>query len=61
MPHNIERSAFRRGQYVGWDACGGLWNIRRHPGRYWYATERGGHGTKTAPTLKALASRLAND
>ncbi|MBF7012552.1 hypothetical protein QUC32_23165 [Novosphingobium resinovorum] len=59
MPHNIERSAFRKGEYVGWDAEGGLWNIKRHPGGYWYATERAGHGTLTGDTLRALSTKLA--
>ena len=59
MPHNIERSAFRKGEYVGWDATGALWNIRKHAGGYWYATERDGHGTLTGDTLKALSGKLA--
>jgi len=28
LPHNVEKSAFRRGEYVGY--AGGCWRITRH-------------------------------
>lgn len=35
MYHNIERSGFRRGEYVGY--AHGVWHIRRINGRQWEA------------------------
>lgn len=44
---NIEKSAFRRGEYVGY--ANGAWKIYRNGGRKWYAE----HRTKVAPFLSA--------
>ena len=38
MPHNIEKSGFRRGEYVGYGA-GTVWRIRRY-GDGWSADPR---------------------
>jgi hypothetical protein len=39
MPHNIEKSAFRRGEYVGYGS-GHVWRIRKE-GDLWLATTAG--------------------
>jgi hypothetical protein len=53
---NIERSAFRRGEYVGY--ANGVWRISRGP-RGWFATKRDGNArTLYAPTLRLLSIRL---
>lgn len=37
--HNIERSGFHRGEYVGY-SCGEVWNIVKKPGGGWHAVIR---------------------
>lgn len=43
MPHNIEKSAFRRGEYVGYGQ-GTVWHIRKSNSSYgrWVAFDRDG-------------------
>ena len=56
---NIEKSAFRKGEYVGY-ACGLVWNIRKD-GREWIATAHGaGLRPCTAPSLALLSVALEN-
>lgn len=54
MYHNIERSGFHRGQYVGYDG-GGVWRIRK-VGKRWMATKDGVSFTRT--TLKEISEAL---
>jgi len=61
--HNIARSAFRKGEYVGWRASDGqLFHIRKGWGG-WRATNRNATGVAgdilTADTLTGLSHRLA--
>lgn len=68
MPHNIDRSGFRRGEYVGYAIAGRTsYTMRiRRGGRGWetyyhepLARAAGGVFTyMTAPTLKALSVKL---
>lgn len=70
MPHNIERSAFRKGEYVGYAMAGTTpYTMRiRRGGRGWetyyhepLARAAGGVFTyMTAPTLKTLSARLGS-
>ena len=55
---NIEKSAFRRGEYVGY-AAGLVWHIRKD-GREWIATARGAGLRCIAPTLALLSVALEN-
>lgn len=48
---NIEKSAFRRGEYVGY--CQGAWRIRRSSD-YWVAIRQSDGATKTEKTLDSL-------
>jgi hypothetical protein len=57
-PSNIEKSAFRRGEYVGY-AAGLVWHIRKD-GREWIATARGAGMRRIAPTLALLSVALEN-
>ena len=52
---NIERSAFKRGQYVGYGA--GTWRIFRS-GDHWCAVRRP-HGFLTASTLADMSQRIS--
>jgi hypothetical protein len=54
--HNIEKSAFRRGEYVGY-ACG-VWHIVGSAGA-WRATKREGGDVLSAGTLADLSTKLA--
>ena len=61
--HNIEASAFRKGEYVGWRASDGQpFNIRKGWAG-WRAVNRDGTGAAgdilTADTLTGLSHRLA--
>lgn len=62
--HNIERSAFRNGQYVGWDANGNRYAIRRDGpradrGSWWvYPQTNEGMPIFYAGTLALVALRL---
>lgn len=66
MPHNIERSGFRRGEYVGYASDGrpGVYRIRRRAGGGgWYAARYvggldAGGGYLFGRTLALLSSRL---
>jgi len=51
---NIERSAFKRGQYVGYG--GGTWRIFRFGG-HWNAVRRP-HGFLAAATLEEMSRKL---
>jgi hypothetical protein len=55
---NIEKSAFRRGEYVGY-AAGLVWHIRRD-GREWIAIAQGSGLRRIAPTLALLSVALEN-
>lgn len=54
MPHNIERSRFRKGRYVGYGA-GKVWSIRRWGAR-WQA--HSGNEWRGADTLRELSTRI---
>lgn len=56
--HNIEKSAFHRGEYVGY-ASGLVFRICRN-GREWYAIAEGSGYRLTAPTLALLSIALEN-
>lgn len=61
--HNIEASAFRKSQYIGWRASDGhLFNIARRASG-WYAVRRDATGAAgdrlTATTLRGISDRLA--
>ena len=51
---NIEKSAFKKGQYVGY-GCGKVWTITNH-GRYWMAQS----GTQwiQAPLLRDISKQI---
>lgn len=55
--HNIEKSAFRKGEHVGY--CGGTWRIRRNA-KGWIATVQTGTGRKPikAATLAGISEAL---
>jgi hypothetical protein len=55
---NIEKSAFRKGEYTGY-ACGLVWHIRKD-GREWIATAQGTGLRRIAPTLALLSVALEN-
>lgn len=62
--HNIERSAFRFGEYVGWDCNGERYKIkrdgpRRERGSWWvYPQTPNGIPCFYAGTLKLVSQRL---
>ena len=61
MYHNIERSGFRRGEYVGY--AHGVWHIRRINGRQWKASfpcirSADYRHAIVARTLRDLSARL---
>lgn len=56
--NNIEKSTFRRGEYVGY-AAGLVWHIRKD-GREWIATARGAGLRCISPTLAMLSVALEN-
>lgn len=53
--YNIERSRFRRGQYVGWSASM-RWQIKKD-GTVWVAVSPYGH-TRHADTLAGISAKL---
>lgn len=53
---NIDRSAFRRGEYVGYAL--GLWFVRRQTSGGWRATKREGFDSLTGETLTDISERL---
>lgn len=55
MPLNIEKSAFRRGEYVGYGR--GPWRVLRG-GAGWNAFHRGDLGHVTARTLAELGKKI---
>jgi len=58
LPCNIEKSAFRRGEYIGYPGAFGSVKIRKG-GDGWETYGHGGfYGRKTAPTLMALGAIL---
>jgi hypothetical protein len=68
MPHNVEPSAFHRGQYVGHDSTRrpGVWRIKRRPsGHGWYAARYVGGSGPTSDgfhygrTLAEVGAKLA--
>lgn len=54
---NIEKSGFRRGEYVGY--ANGVWRIRRNPSGGWTAWLNGRFTFRQAPTLAHLSTVLA--
>lgn len=55
--HNVEKSAFHKGQYVGYGA-GTVWNIRKD-GKSWRADDvYGNQNTKLAASLKDIAALI---
>lgn len=65
IPHNIEASGFRRGEYVGYDvvASPGVWRItRRDGGKGWVARHslRTGAGFIFGDTLAQVGAKLAD-
>ena len=55
--HNIEKSAFRRGEYVGYGG-GYTWRIPVKQGGYWYAYARGSDKMLHGLRLKDLQAQL---
>ena len=56
MYHNVEKSAFRKGQYTGY-AIGKVWRIWRDRSTdFWYATSEG--RVIQAFTLRDLSKKL---
>lgn len=56
--HNIEKSAFRRGEYVGYG--GGLVFHIRRDGRDWFAIAQGTSIRIVRPSLALLSVALEN-
>lgn len=56
--HNIEKSAFRRGEYVGYG--GGLVFHIRRDGRDWIATAQGSGIRIIQPSLTLMSVALEN-
>lgn len=54
--HNVEKSAFRRGEYVGY-AAGSVWRITRVASG-WMAANRGGGQSFTRRTLEEISEGL---
>jgi hypothetical protein len=63
--HNIEASAFRTGEYVGYDGRGYVWHVRKVRDKEWVAAPAPNNPARSLATrirdttLTALASRLA--
>lgn len=61
--HNIEKSAFRHGEYAGWNKYGALYRIVRTDGGWWairrYMGGEPGLQSITARTLEELSVKLA--
>jgi hypothetical protein len=55
--HNIEKSAFHPGQYVGY-ASGTVWRIKRTAEGRWMATERDNASCFTRATLAQVSEAL---
>jgi hypothetical protein len=55
MPHNIEKSAFRAKEYIGYGS-GLIWRIRKS-GANWFATSEKGH-CKEAQTLRDISALI---
>jgi hypothetical protein len=55
---NIEKSAFRPGQYVGYGG-GTVWRISRHGRDYWAAIAQGRPDVFSARTLRDISVRLS--
>jgi len=54
---NIDKSAFRRGEYVGY--ANGIWRVKR-AGPVWNASKRDApFSFLSAPTLRELSEKLA--
>lgn len=63
---NIEASAFRTGEYVGYDGRGHVWHVRKVRDKEWVAAPAPNNPARSLATrirdttLTALASRLAD-
>lgn len=62
MYHNVEKSAFARNRackYVGWDARGSIWHIKRDlTSMRWWAFCRDNPDCFSARTLRDISKRL---
>lgn len=64
LPPNVEKSAYRAGEYVAYDPRGFVWHVRK-AGQDWYATPGANNPARhsgasiTASTLTAAAHTLA--
>lgn len=56
LPHNIEKSAFRPREYVGY--AGGVWRIRKTGVGGWEALERDGPDRIFGTTLQEIGEKL---
>lgn len=65
LPSNVEKSAFRRGEYVAYDPRGSVWRVTRS-GNEWVAVPAPNNpahtlGTRiSGSTLRAVAQTVAN-
>lgn len=65
LPMNVEASAFRRGEYRGWDARGHAWRIRKDGTGGWEAVPAPNNPSLycasrvTGSTLRAVAHSLS--
>lgn len=56
--HNIEKSGFHKGEYVGY-AGGTVWRITKIDGRRWHVRQqRGGGGLFTRNSLAEVSAAL---
>jgi hypothetical protein len=61
--HNIGRSVFKRGEYVGYDKMGNPYRIRKESLGFWWVYPQTPDGLLPifhAATLKCISERLAN-
>ena len=56
MYSNIDKSAFRKGQYVGY-ALGNVWRVYRDRNGVWHATAQG--RVVRGDTLRAVSEQLS--
>jgi hypothetical protein len=54
---NVEKSAFRPNQYVGYDNKGHLWRIKKED-RHWVANKQTAYGHIKSSTLTEISSKL---
>jgi hypothetical protein len=54
---NIDKSAFNKGEYVGYSARG-VWRVRKFGSKDWRATLRDGGGFYCCRTLREISQKL---